>query len=113
MLAHADRHELLTVKEVASRLRLHPMTVRRMIEEGAIPAVQLAGKGTSIRIDAAELETRLCPQSSTVGLGSSVDAGAESAVGPGSSVDAPAERVTGPPEGARQSSPARLVGEER
>jgi excisionase family DNA binding protein len=59
MLAHADRHELLTVKETASLLRLHPMTVRRMIEQGAIPAAQLAGKGTSIRIPAEGL-ARFC-----------------------------------------------------
>jgi excisionase family DNA binding protein len=59
MLAHADRHELLTVKETASLLRLHPITVRRMIEQGAIPAVQLAGKGTSIRIPLSALQ-RFC-----------------------------------------------------
>jgi excisionase family DNA binding protein len=32
------------------------MTVRRMIAEGRIPAIQLGGRGTSIRIDEAELE---------------------------------------------------------
>jgi excisionase family DNA binding protein len=111
MLAHADRRELLTVKETASLLRLHPITVRRLIEQGAIPAVQLAGKGTAIRIDAAELETRLRPQSSAMGSGSF--ASVDPAMGRSSLVDDPVERVTGPPESARQSSPDAARGEER
>jgi excisionase family DNA binding protein len=110
MLARADRHELLTVKETASLLRLHPMTVRRLIEQGAIPAVQLAGKGTAIRIDAAELETRLRPQSSTMGSGSFVDP-AGLTTGHSSLVDAPAERDG--TSGRREAvEPARLAGDE-
>lgn len=56
MLTTANRHSLLTVKEAAARLRLHPMTVRRMIRDGRIPAVQLGGPGSSIRVAADELE---------------------------------------------------------
>jgi excisionase family DNA binding protein len=59
MLASADTRRLLTVKEVASRLCLHPMTVRRMIAEGRLPAIQLGGPGTSVRIAEAELEAWL------------------------------------------------------
>lgn len=56
MLTTANRRSLLTVKEVASRLGLHPMTVRRMIADGRLPAVQLGGHGTSIRVYVDELE---------------------------------------------------------
>jgi excisionase family DNA binding protein len=59
MLTSADRRVLLTVKETAARLGLHPMTVRRKIERGEIPAVRLGHKGASIRIDEAELEAWL------------------------------------------------------
>src|SRR6266550_5449246 len=59
MIEDTREHELLSVKETAAKLRLHPQTVRRLISEGAIPAVQLAGRGTSIRVDAVELESRL------------------------------------------------------
>ena len=56
MLTNAHTRELLTVKEVATRLGLHPMTVRRKIREGELRAVRLGGKGSSVRVDAAELE---------------------------------------------------------
>lgn len=56
MLTTANSRGLLTVNEVAARLRLHPMTVRRMIGDGRLPAVQLGGPGTSIRVDPVELE---------------------------------------------------------
>ena len=56
MLTQAERRELLTVKEAAAVLRVHPMTVRRMIALGRIPAVQLGGPGTAVRIDRAELD---------------------------------------------------------
>jgi hypothetical protein len=50
------------------------------------------------------------PQVLAMGRGSF--AASESAMGRSSFVDHPAERVMGPPEGARQSSPARLAGDE-
>jgi excisionase family DNA binding protein len=52
----AKTRELLTVPEAAERLRLHPQTVWRMIYEGRLPALQLGGPGTSVRIDAGELD---------------------------------------------------------
>ena len=37
---------MLTVREAAQRLRLHPDTIRRMIARGALPgAVKLGGPG--------------------------------------------------------------------
>lgn len=104
--------ELLRIPEAAERLNVSRASVYRWVVEGRLPAVQLGGRGAPLRISSVELEFWL-DQMSTVGLGSSVDSDAESATGLDSSVGALAERVTGPPEGARQSSPARLLGEER
>jgi len=56
------RDELLTVKEAAARLRVHPQSVRRMIEDGRLRAFQLGGPGTAVRIDARELEAWLVSQ---------------------------------------------------
>ena len=39
--------ELLTIKEAARALRLHPETVRRLLNDGKIPAVKI---GRSWRI---------------------------------------------------------------
>lgn len=57
MRSDAHRSALLTVKQTASRLGYHPMTVRKKIAEGEIPAVQLGGKGSAIRVDQHELES--------------------------------------------------------
>lgn len=38
-----DDDELQTVKEVAARLRIHPMTVYRLIEDGILPALRFRG----------------------------------------------------------------------
>ena len=46
---------LLTVSEVAERLRCSEPTVRRRIRDGQIPAVKLGQGRSVIRIDAAEL----------------------------------------------------------
>ncbi|MEX1254867.1 MAG: helix-turn-helix domain-containing protein [Dehalococcoidia bacterium] len=43
---------LLTVKEVAERLRVHPITVRRHIKAGRLSAVRI---GRSVRVPEAEL----------------------------------------------------------
>jgi excisionase family DNA binding protein len=48
--------ELLTVEEVAARLRLSPKTVRRRIADGELPAVQLGGPGHALRIPASAFE---------------------------------------------------------
>ncbi len=50
---------LLTVAEVAERLRCSEPTVRRRIREGQIPAVKLGHGRSVIRIDAAELNNWL------------------------------------------------------
>jgi excisionase family DNA binding protein len=45
----------LTVKEVARRLDLHEITVRRKIAAGEIPALQLGGPGCAVRVFEDEL----------------------------------------------------------
>jgi excisionase family DNA binding protein len=42
-----DDQQLLTVKEVAERLRLHPITVRRLIASGRLSAVRI---GRAVRV---------------------------------------------------------------
>jgi excisionase family DNA binding protein len=59
MLMEARKGSLLTVKETAQLLALHPMTVRKLIAKGRIPALQLGGKGTSIRVPVDELQAWL------------------------------------------------------
>jgi excisionase family DNA binding protein len=55
-LISPDEHAaLLTVAEVAERLRCSEPTVRRRIRAGEIPAVKLGQGRSAIRIDAAEL----------------------------------------------------------
>ena len=57
MLAQA---QLLTVGEVALRLRQSPRSVRDKIAAGEIPAVKIgSGPRAPIRVDAAELEAWL------------------------------------------------------
>lgn len=49
--------KLLTVREVAERLRVSRWTVYRKVESGEIPAVRLGeGKQSPVRIDPAELD---------------------------------------------------------
>jgi excisionase family DNA binding protein len=52
----AERNELLTVEQVAARLQLSKPTVYRLIANGQLPALQLAGPGSTIRIAEYELE---------------------------------------------------------
>jgi excisionase family DNA binding protein len=54
MLATAQR--LMSVKEVADYLGVHPQTVYALIRNGQLPAVQLNGRRTSLRIKKADLE---------------------------------------------------------
>lgn len=58
-MTRAHRGKLLTVKGAADQLRLHPMTVRKKIDRGQIPAIQLGGPGTAVRIAESELENWL------------------------------------------------------
>jgi excisionase family DNA binding protein len=52
-----DVHEarLLSVRETAALLGVSEKTVRRLIAAGVLPALQLGGKGSSVRIPADEL----------------------------------------------------------
>lgn len=50
---------LLTVREVAERLDVSEKQVYRLIRRGELPAVQLGGPGTAIRIDPDELRAWL------------------------------------------------------
>ena len=54
---HDDR--LLTVQEVAERLRVHPITVRRYIKFGGLQAVRI---GRSVRVRPSDLEAFLQPE---------------------------------------------------
>jgi excisionase family DNA binding protein len=54
--------ELLTVEELAQRLRLRPSTIRRWAQENIIPALRLSGK--VIRFDLDEVLTALRSKSS-------------------------------------------------
>jgi excisionase family DNA binding protein len=45
------QRRLLTIDEVTERLGLSRRTVERKIEQGVIPAFQLGGMGTAIRVD--------------------------------------------------------------
>jgi len=47
---------LLSLREVAARLHYSERTVRRLIEHHGLPALQLSGPGSAIRIPADELE---------------------------------------------------------
>lgn len=52
--------QLLTVDEAASALRVVPVTVRRMIARGQLPAVRLGGRaGGLMRVRASDLEELL------------------------------------------------------
>ena len=43
----------LQVKEVAQQLGVHPVTVRRKILRGQLPAYRLGPKGSAVRVDRA------------------------------------------------------------
>ena len=62
-LIHPDPR-WLTVKETASRLGVHEITVRRKIAQGDLPALQLGGPGTAIRVSEDELERWLYAEGS-------------------------------------------------
>ena len=47
---------LLTVPEVAERLRLHPDTVRRWLREGRIHGVMMGGRAGGYRVRESEVE---------------------------------------------------------
>lgn len=51
-----SERRFLQVKEVAALLDLHPVTVRRKILRGEIPAYRLGPKGAAVRVDRRELD---------------------------------------------------------
>ena len=53
------RSRLLTVRQAANRLGVHEDTVWRRIRRGDLPAVQLGGRGTAVRIDERQFEAWL------------------------------------------------------
>jgi excisionase family DNA binding protein len=53
------QRRLLTIDEVAERLGLSRHTVERKIAAGEIPALQLGGRHSPIRVDERELEAWL------------------------------------------------------
>ena len=56
----SDTDTLLTMDEVADRLRLHPVTVRRMVTRGVLPSIKLGDKKTSpVRVRQTDLDTFL------------------------------------------------------
>jgi len=53
---------LLRPTDVARRLDVHRNTVYRLIESGQLPALQLGGRGYTVRVDENELEQWLYEQ---------------------------------------------------
>jgi excisionase family DNA binding protein len=52
----AEDDELLTVDEVARRLKVHPETVRRWLRADQLRGVQFGGKRTGYRIRMSDLQ---------------------------------------------------------
>ena len=59
MAIESTKERLLTVREVAERLRVHPITVRRHIKAGRLQAVRV---GRSVRVRESDLEAFLRPE---------------------------------------------------
>ena len=51
----AERAQLLTAGQVAKRLQISKATISKLVANGELPAIQLCGPGSTIRIDAGEL----------------------------------------------------------
>ncbi|MGZ6580053.1 MAG: helix-turn-helix domain-containing protein [Gaiellaceae bacterium] len=56
MTTEQHTSQLLTVPEVAERLRLSKGTVYRLVRTGVVPASRMGGEHTSIRVRADKLE---------------------------------------------------------
>jgi excisionase family DNA binding protein len=54
-----ERRHLLTISEVAARLRVSERTVHRLIDRDELPSLQLGGRRAAIRIDESEFEAWL------------------------------------------------------
>lgn len=55
----AGGSELVSVREVARRLGVHPETIRRLIHDGRLEAVRV---GRVLRVESSELESFLARQ---------------------------------------------------
>lgn len=62
MAIESSHDQLLTVAEVAERLRLHPITIRRHIKSGLLPAVRI---GRAVRVRASDVEAFATPERSS------------------------------------------------
>ena len=58
-LGRMTDEELLTVDEVARRLKLHPETVRRWIRAGKLRAIRLGSDRAGLRIRVSEVQRLL------------------------------------------------------
>jgi excisionase family DNA binding protein len=67
MTTVASERRLLTIREVAARLRVSESTVHRLIARDEIPSLQLGGRRKAIRIDEAEFEAWLYGAQPTTG----------------------------------------------
>jgi excisionase family DNA binding protein len=56
------RGRFLRVREVAERLDVDKSTVYRLVQTGGLPALQLRGRGSTVRIDERELDAWLYEQ---------------------------------------------------
>jgi len=61
MTAAVPERRLLTLAEAAEEVRYSPRTVRRWIDDGRLRAIQVGGRGASIRVDSRDLERLLQP----------------------------------------------------
>jgi excisionase family DNA binding protein len=87
-----SHHRLLTVQETAERLAVHEDTVRRRIARGEIPAVQLGGRGSSLRIDERELEAWLYGRPNLTSLSLAGGRGARGESAAATAVGSPAQQ---------------------
>jgi excisionase family DNA binding protein len=55
MSTTAENHRLLTVREVAERLRVSESTAYRWVYDGRLPALQLGGPHAPLRVEETEL----------------------------------------------------------
>jgi excisionase family DNA binding protein len=57
--ANRAQGRLLRVADVAERLGVDPSTVYRLVQRGELPALQIGGRGHTVRIDENELQAWL------------------------------------------------------
>jgi excisionase family DNA binding protein len=67
MSTAVHKSEFLSVADAARMLDVAPITIRRRIESGELPATQLGGPGSGIRIPRDALTTWLWATSETRG----------------------------------------------